>query len=300
MDGSVQLELKPSQASRARARASRASNRHPYLLASLVVAVIAGGWLTRDRLGINPGEGIGYWLGIAGASMMVILLGYPLRKRGGAIIPGSVGAWFKIHMTLGVLGPLLVLFHAGFSWRALNSGVALWAMILVVISGLIGRYLHVHLYSRNSLRHREASDIFAELQRRRDRLDRDGKLGQAVEDRLAEFQQIVSHPRRRLLHTVEAALKLGIAIKYHRNSLMKEAADEVRSHMIRLGASESEANATGVKVRKHVRSYLDALLDAGTFATFERLFALWHVAHIPLYLFLAVTAIIHILAAHYF
>ncbi|MGE5952267.1 MAG: hypothetical protein ACM308_01395 [Qipengyuania vulgaris] len=300
MDGSVQLGSRPREASKRRSRPARRAASQSYFLASLVIAIIAAGWLTRGRIGINPAEGVGYWLGIIGASMMVVLLGYPLRKRGGAIIPGSVGTWFRIHMSLGILGPLLILFHAGFSWRALNSGVALWAMILVVLSGLIGRYLHIHLYSRNSLRHREAEKIFAELRKHRDRLDRDGELGQAVEQKLAGFQQIVTHPRKRLTRTIASALNLGIAIKLQRHSLMNAAADEVMSHMMFLGAGEAEAKQAAVEVRKHLRAYLDALLDAGTFGAFERLFALWHVAHIPLYLFLAVTAIIHILAAHYF
>jgi len=300
MAGSVGLELKPPKAARRKSRPPRTVRRTSYLFGTFVVAVIVIGWLAEDRIGLNPGEGLGYWLGVAGASMMVILLGYPLRKRGGPIIPGTVGTWFKIHMTLGVLGPLLVLFHAGFSWRALNSGVALWAMILVSLSGLVGRYLHLHLYSRNSLRHREAADIMAEMRRQRDRLDRDGALGKEVEARLAEYQQIVSHPRRRLSRTIFASLRLSVAIKLNRNRLMKAAAQEVEQHMALLGAPEKERQAMRAEVRKHVRSYLDALLDAGTFATFERLFALWHVAHIPLYIFLGVTAIIHILAAHYF
>lgn len=300
MTGSVGIELSPPRTSRAKARSVRVVGRHTYVFAILTISVIVIGWAFKDRIGLRPGEGIGYWLGIVGASMMVILLGYPLRKRGGPIIPGSVGTWFKVHMTLGVIGPLLVLYHAGFSWRALNSGVALWAMILVALSGLVGRYLHLHLYSRNSLRHREAADIIAELRRQRDRLDSDGALGQTVEAKLAEYHQIVSHPRRRLSRTILASLKLGLAIKFNRHRLTEAAAHEVERHMTLLGASGKEARAMSANVREHVRSYLDALLDAGTFATFERLFALWHVAHIPLYLFLAITAIIHILAAHYF
>lgn len=300
MAGSVGLKAKLPKATGRKLRPARTVRRTSFLFALFVISAILIGWLTKDRMDLNPGEGLGYWLGIAGASMMVILLGYPLRKRGGPIIPGTVGIWFKIHMTLGVLGPLLVLFHAGFSWRALNSGVALWAMILVCLSGLVGRYLHLHLYSRNSLRHREAADIIAEMRRQRDRLDRDGALGKEVETRLAEYQQIVSHPRRRLSRTIFASLRLSVAIKLNRNRLIKAAAHEVEQHMALLGAPEKERQAMSAEVRKHVRSYLDALLDAGTFATFERLFALWHVAHIPLYIFLGVTAIIHILAAHYF
>ena len=66
-----------------------------YLLAALVVYA---GWLQRDLRYLVADEGLGYWLGIIGGSMMLVLLLYPLRKRTRIMRGwGSVRAWFRVH-----------------------------------------------------------------------------------------------------------------------------------------------------------------------------------------------------------
>jgi hypothetical protein len=55
---------------------------------------------------------------------------------------GSVVFWFRLHMTLGLIGPTLILFHANFRLGSLNSNVAMFAMLLVAASGIVGRYLY--------------------------------------------------------------------------------------------------------------------------------------------------------------
>ncbi len=100
---------------------------------------------------ITPETGLGYCLGIVGGSMMILLLIYPARKRMQSLAPiGSVKAWFQIHMVLGVLGPLLVLFHSNFRTGATNSNVALYCMLLVSGSGLIGRYFYSRIHTEMS------------------------------------------------------------------------------------------------------------------------------------------------------
>ena len=44
-----------------------------------------------------------------------------------------------------------------------------------------------------------------------------------------------------------------------------------------------------VAVRKHLDLYFAALRKAAAFAVFERLFALWHVLHLPLFVLLVLT-----------
>src|SRR5215470_2146925 len=87
----------------------------PWLVTLVVVVVLWIGWLNRGDSGLTPENGIGYWLGIAGSSLMVLLLLYPLRKRTKFLrLLGTVTFWFRAHMILGVIGPLLVLLHANF------------------------------------------------------------------------------------------------------------------------------------------------------------------------------------------
>lgn len=104
----------------------------PLLWTIVVMLVLAWGRHAHLERYISPERGIGYWLGIAGGSMMLLLLIYSARKRAAWLRwIGSIPVWFDIHMTLGVVGPILVLFHSNFSLGATNSNVALFSMLLV-------------------------------------------------------------------------------------------------------------------------------------------------------------------------
>ena len=124
----------------------------PLIWTVAVAAILWWGSHAHLERTLSPRSGVGYWLGILGGSLMLLLLIYSARKR----FPwlhwiGGIPTWFEIHMTLGVVGPILVLFHANFSLGATNSNVALFSMLLVSCSGVAGRYfytrLHAHLDS---------------------------------------------------------------------------------------------------------------------------------------------------------
>ena len=73
----------------------------PVVFATGLVTALVAGWLNRDEEYLVPGSGTGYWLGVAGAAMMLLLLLYPLRKRvrfarmdrlGGVLVSPAHGA----------------------------------------------------------------------------------------------------------------------------------------------------------------------------------------------------------------
>lgn len=295
-------EIPDSNAESDLGRRGRIIGLRGMLLAAIVISALVAGLLLQGQLRLDPGHGVGYWLGIAGVVLMIALLGYPLRKRAGRVLPGSVSFWFRLHMTFGLLGPLLVLYHSNFRWSAWNSGLALWAMLLVALSGLIGRYIHVHIYSRYSLRRREADKLNGELRRQRERLEMDGDLGQAIERRLEFYRQIALRPRMPLARAIFTSLKLWIYIKRERRKLVEQAVREVSRHFDERSISEERKHKPAAEqaVRRDLNDYLDMLVDVGTFSTFERLFAIWHQAHAPLYIFLGFAVIIHVIAAHYY
>ena len=137
-------------------RADSWANVAPLTFGIVIVAVIAIGWLNRDEGHLTPESGIGYWLGILGSSLMLLLLLYPLRKRMQFLgVIGTVTFWFRAHMILGVVGPVLILLHANFRLGSINSNVALMAMLVVATSGIVGRYLygkiHLGLYGRKAV-----------------------------------------------------------------------------------------------------------------------------------------------------
>jgi hypothetical protein len=112
-----------------------------------VCFIIYAGWKIREREYFTAESGAGYVLGIVGSVLMLALIIYPLRKRYRFMEPiGSVKTTFQTHMIMGVIGPVCILFHSNFHLGSLNSNVALFSMIIVASSGLMGRYLYKRIH----------------------------------------------------------------------------------------------------------------------------------------------------------
>jgi hypothetical protein len=93
----------------------------------------------------KAGGSVGHKLGVVGSSMMVLMLGYSLRKRVAALRRlGPLSRWLDAHIFLGVFGPLLVVLHSGFKVQGLVA-LSFWSMIVVASSGVLGRYLYLQI-----------------------------------------------------------------------------------------------------------------------------------------------------------
>jgi len=94
---------------------------------------------------LKPGGTRGRALGIAGAAMIVTMLGYTLRKR----LPflrraAPLSVWLDAHIFLGTVGPLLIVLHTSFKVHGLVA-VAFWSMVAVALSGVVGRFIYLQL-----------------------------------------------------------------------------------------------------------------------------------------------------------
>lgn len=88
----------------------------------------------------SPDSTYGYGFAIAGTTLLLLVgLGYPLRKRLGRSWPGKLHTFMAWHMTGGILGLLLILMHAAGNFNPRTGTYALYGLIGVVISGFIGR-----------------------------------------------------------------------------------------------------------------------------------------------------------------
>ena len=50
--------------------------------------------------------------------------------------------------------------------------------------------------------------------------------------------------------------------------------------------------------RKLIRRYLQSVVRVAQYTAYERLFSLWHVAHVPFVYLLIISAIVHVVAVH--
>jgi len=93
----------------------------------------------------KPGGSVGHLLGIVGSTMMILMLSYSLRKRWRRLSGiGTLRHWLNLHMFFGVIGPLLVILHSAFRVHGLVA-LSFWSMVIVALSGVVGRYLYVQI-----------------------------------------------------------------------------------------------------------------------------------------------------------
>jgi hypothetical protein len=84
-------------------------------------------------------------LGVFGLAMMAVPVMYAARKRWPRLSKaGSLVLWLDLHIFCGILGPVFVSFHSAFTFNGIIA-VAYWSMVLVMLSGFVGRYLYVRI-----------------------------------------------------------------------------------------------------------------------------------------------------------
>jgi len=268
-------------------------------VAFVAVAVIFG-FYERDEEFITPDTGLGYWLGIVGSSMMVLLLFYSYRKRQGA---GrgflSIPAWFRIHMLLGTFGPLLVVFHSNFHMRAANSAVALMTMLVVAFSGLVGRYLYRLIHAGLDSRKSATTALAEELAALRNEYGGSGQLAQSLFDELDAFgRTIMERPGSGALESLAFGATRVVRAFWMRRLVGRRIFDVVKTKGAAESWSGSERRARAKDLTKAVDAYFDATLKVARQRFLERLFSLWHMFHLPLYFVMVLTAVVHIWAVH--
>jgi hypothetical protein len=267
-----------------------------------VLAALWVGWVNSDDGSLTPVSGVGYWLGIAGSSLMLILLLYPLRKRMPSLRAiGSVTFWFNAHMVLGVVGPVLILWHANFKLGSINCAVALVTTLVVAISGVIGRFLHSRINTDLYGRRAEAHEVVADADELRGFIGSDeAAIADRLVVRLNTFaQRATAGPKG--IFTGLAMLPL---IHWH-GAVVRMRVIGTARHVIavegkRRGRSQKIQRQQLAGVTTFVTQHISAARKAAAFAVYERLFRLWHVFHLPLFFLLVIVAIVHVYASHFF
>jgi hypothetical protein len=271
----------------------------PLLFAAAVIAALYLGWIYRDEGYITAESGLGYWLGIAGSLTMLLLLLYPLRKRARFLRGfGRVPAWFRSHMFLGIIGPTLIVFHANFRSTSLNASVALFFMLTIVASGIFGRYLfskiHMGLYGTKA----EIKGILADADLMKRALGGDYSGASRLISELAQFESRVLVRHSGFLSSLWAFVTLGWRWQNLRSRLLREAKTEIETEGKQRGWSWRTRRKQLTLVKEHLSIYFAAVNKAARFSVYERMFALWHVLHMPLFFLLVLTAILHVIAVH--
>ncbi len=125
-----------------------------WVLALAVILVIGGYGFNYYTLGaaqrpfspkhelLRPSGTIGIKLGMLGVLMFFLIYLYPLRKKWGWLgRQGNSRHWLDFHIVLGTAAPIIIAFHSSFKFGNI-AGMAFWSMLMVTLSGFVGRYLY--------------------------------------------------------------------------------------------------------------------------------------------------------------
>ncbi len=255
--------------------------------------VLWGAYEVANGTYYTPRSNFGFSLGVAGSLMMLALLTYPLRKRLRWMQRwGALKHWFRVHMWLGLLGPTLVLFHSTFHVRSTNAAVALFSMLFVVASGMIGRFVytqvHYGLYGRRATLEKLQEEFLSHADAARSRLH----VAPQVADWIQSFEQAALERERAFPLSMLAFLGLGIRrrwVAFRCSRRLRRIWHTDRDPVVRKNISHA---------LPLVSPYLREVQRVAQFKAYERLFSLWHVLHVPLIYLLAASTVVHVIAVY--
>ncbi len=250
-----------------------------YLSVALVIYI---GWSVREQRYLLAESGIGYWLGIIGGAMMLLLLYYPVRKRKPRWkYSGSIKFWFRFHMFLGIAGPVLIILHSGYRLGSLNGTVAFFCMLIVAGSGLIGRYLYRRIHH----------GLYGEKIRFEELYHKD----QSWEEKLAELKNKYPEPVEKLGVIESQLVQHGAAASrslWFYQSMQWQLQTLKRQIIQQLG--KNSADSAGFQQR------IQSLKSITSLGVHEILFSYWHILHFPLFIMLLISGITHVVVVHFY
>ena len=112
----------------------------------LIISAVGGALLFEALLSIGSPSPFahtrqGHLMGWVGLGVILLVFVYPIKKRLCRNDRWPRG-WFQVHITAGVIGPLLIVLHSGAHVHALVPQLALAAMAIVAVSGIVGQGVH--------------------------------------------------------------------------------------------------------------------------------------------------------------
>ncbi len=237
---------------------------------------------------------LGIALGIAGLSCMLVGAGmYSLRKRVARFKKaGKLSGWLSAHIALCLAGPTFIMYHATFNVLAPNSGIAIYSMLIVVGSGLFGKYIHGHVLQ--TLGGERAGLKQVEKQRTLLDVEVAGRNG-VPQSLLAKIQQFFE---------IRAAGKnVGVAKSFYllakldllERAILRQAAQEFKASLLTRRDLRPQQRAMieveglqGLAIKTGFEKRI-ALVEAT-----ERAFRFWHHLHLPLLIVLVITVVFHL------
>lgn len=214
----------------------------------------------------------GHGLGIVGTVLIVfgVVMYIGAKQRGWLTKHFRLRHLLEFHIFLCTLGPILVLFHTTFKFGGLVS-VGFWSMVLVVLSGVIGRYIYLQIPQAMNGRALALDEVMEQEQALVSALLKADARAAAVVPLLRGFDNPHRFGWRRW--QAERAHRRAVLVALKESGVAAERQREARTLLM---------EAAGL------RSRMTRL------ETMQSLFKHWHVVHRPFALIMLVIVVLHV------
>ena len=253
----------------------------PYYLAEQSVRVRSPlhAWL-------RPSGYLGQTAGLVALLALLFLWLYPLRKNSDWLRwTGSLSSWLQVHVMVALVLPLIAAFHA--SWRFDGLiGLGFWSMMVVWLSGIVGRYLYIHIPRSAAGLELNAEEISHE---RRDLL------------REVAATTGLPAPQVESLLRSDATSYQGLGVLATLSQMVRDERDQIRASRAirRICARHPQGKGRlDRKALRHItrlaRRQVALTQQARMLGATQRVFRLWHIVHRPFAIVALAAVLIHV------
>jgi thioredoxin reductase/Pyruvate/2-oxoacid:ferredoxin oxidoreductase delta subunit len=119
---------------------------------------------------LRPDHGLGLWFGLLASGAMLANLAYLLRRQQlWGVRFGRLSTWMNVHVATGVIAVLLVMLHGSMAPRTTPGGYAFWGLVVLLLTGAIGRWFYAWLPRSANGRERRLDELRQDLHERKRR-----------------------------------------------------------------------------------------------------------------------------------
>lgn len=271
------------------------------LIYSIIALSLSIGYYFGGLHAIQENDRLIYWLGVAGGSFMLAAIIYAARKNVKILNRvGTMPAWINAHMILGVIGPSIIIAHSSLSLRSFNATIAFWTMLVVMFSGIVGRYLYIRSMADLTKEQERLSKFMHDISIKADPKRRNPFHYVPLARRmLIDFEKQAVYDAKnlstQLLHLVFILPFVSWKVRIQAVWLAYRELQEVGKI---LNWSRKERLYRFGKISYQTSRFFTHLMKVALIGGWKRLFKLWHVAHLPFIYLLVIASIAHIISVH--
>ena len=223
-----------------------------------------------QHISLKPSGMFGHGIGILGSLMLILGVAvYMIRKRARRFQRvGILKHWLEFHIFLCTLGPIFVLYHTTFKFGGIVA-VSFWSMVAVVLSGVVGRFIHIqipHSLSGQELSLNDLNTLSLEL---------DNKLKIETSFDAGVFNEIEKAVDRR--NYLNISILSGIINMVDIHLKMRSILKKLKSGMQDAGFDKAHINET----LQTAKTKIVISRKIGLLKTMQNLFRYWHIFHLP-------------------